>query len=559
MRAHFAFFVRWNPNTALLALLVIVAMGLLSCSHGGSSAGSSVTGLTGAALTAPSGTGATSGSGSGTATSGGSGGSSSGTGSGSGSGTGSGGSGSGSGGSGSGSGGSGGTVTGTSLAPDPDPSGSVQTFTTDPSGQIDPGGAFFQSLGTNGRTCATCHQQSDGWSISAADVQARFTQAQSSTGGLASDPLFQTDGATCDQGMDLSTPAGQANAFKLLTGKGLIRIPLAPPATAEFTVDSVVNQYGCGDKSTLSMYRRPLPAANLRFLSDLMWDGRESFALNGTQNIATATNPGDLLADLAHQAVDATLIHAQGPVTSPLTPDQQKAIVNFEMALSVAQSTDLLAGPLKTDVTSGGPAQIAATAQQFVLGVNNPFSSVPFTTTIFNLFNNWVNYNQSTTDGSQKASIARGQIVFNTKPVLITGVAGFNGGAPFPGECGYCHDSPNVGDHSVSDPMNIGVADVNNPLNPLDVSYLPVITLRNITTAATVQTTDPGVALVTGKWADIGKMKVPILRGLASRAPYFHNGSAPTLSDVVNFYDQRFKIGFTAQEKADLIAFLSSL
>jgi cytochrome c peroxidase len=49
-------------------------------------------------------------------------------------------------------------------------------------------------------------------------------------------------------------------------------------------------------------------------------------------------------------------------------------------------------------------------------------------------------------------------------------------------------------------------------------------------------------------------MKGPILHALAVRAPYFHNGSA-ALGDVVNFYDERFSIGFTAQEKADLLAF----
>jgi hypothetical protein len=63
----------------------------------------------------------------------------------------------------------------------------------------------------------------------------------------------------------------------------------------------------------------------------------------------------------------------------------------------------------------------------------------------------------------------------------------------------------------------------------------------------------------TGKCADMGKVKGPILRGLAARAPYFHNGSAATLSDVVDFYDQRFGIQFTDQQKADLVAFLSSL
>jgi cytochrome c peroxidase len=73
-----------------------------------------------------------------------------------------------------------------------------------------------------------------------------------------------------------------------------------------------------------------------------------------------------------------------------------------------------------------------------------------------------------------------------------------------------------------------------------------------------VQTTDPGRALITGLWA-VGKVKGPILRGLAARAPYFHNGSAASLSDVVTFYDKGFNVGFTDQEKADLIAFLNSL
>jgi cytochrome c peroxidase len=74
-----------------------------------------------------------------------------------------------------------------------------------------------------------------------------------------------------------------------------------------------------------------------------------------------------------------------------------------------------------------------------------------------------------------------------------------------------------------------------------------------------VQTTDPGLAMLTGKWADIGKFKGPNLRGLAGRAPYFHNGSAATLRDVLDFYDQRFDIGMTEQQKQDLVAFLSAL
>ena len=65
--------------------------------------------------------------------------------------------------------------------------------------------------------------------------------------------------------------------------------------------------------------------------------------------------------------------------------------------------------------------------------------------------------------------------------------------------------------------------------------------------------------MVTGKCSDVGKLKGPILRGLAARAPYFHNGGAATLMDVVNFYDQRFHLNLTAGQKADLVAFLQTL
>ena len=53
------------------------------------------------------------------------------------------------------------------------PAGASQTYSTKGEG-IDLTGPFFQSMGTNGRSCATCHQPSDGMSVSAASVQARF-------------------------------------------------------------------------------------------------------------------------------------------------------------------------------------------------------------------------------------------------------------------------------------------------------------------------------------------------------------------------------------------------
>jgi hypothetical protein len=236
-------------------------------------------------------------------------------------------------------------------------------------------------------------------------------------------------------------------------------------------------------------------------------------------------------------------------------------IVNFETSLRTAQAYDYRAGALNANGATGGPVALAS--QQFFVGINDSFpasfgfnpTGAPFDPSIFNLFAAW-----ASSPSASRASIARGEVLFNSKPITISGVAGINdvAGLPasFSGTCGTCHDTPNVGDHSVSAPLNIGVGDVTSPL---DVSYLPVFTLVNNTTGATVQTTDPGRAVITGKWADIGKLKGPILRGLASRAPYFHNGSAASLSDVLVFYNKRFNIGFTAQEEADLIAFLNTL
>jgi cytochrome c peroxidase len=57
----------------------------------------------------------------------------------------------------------------------------------------------------------------------------------------------------------------------------------------------------------------------------------------------------------------------------------------------------------------------------------------------------------------------------------------------------------------------------------------------------------------------MNRFKGPILRGLAARAPYFHNGTAATLEAVVKFYDTRFHMGLTAQEATDLANFLRAL
>src|SRR5207247_433221 len=108
--------------------------------------------------------------------------------------------------------------------------------------------------------------------------------------------------------------------------------------------------------------------------------------------------------------------------------------------------------------------------------------------------------------------------------------------------------------HSIPAPLDIGLTDASRR-----TPDMPLYTLKRTSTGETIQTTDPGRALITGKWKDIARFKGPILRALSGRAPYFHNGFAADLGAVVDFYASRFSIAFTAQEKSDLIAFLRSL
>jgi cytochrome c peroxidase len=56
-----------------------------------------------------------------------------------------------------------------------------------------------------------------------------------------------------------------------------------------------------------------------------------------------------------------------------------------------------------------------------------------------------------------------------------------------------------------------------------------------------------------------GKYRTTPLRGLWQHPPYFHDGSAADLRAVVDHYDDRFKLGLTAAQKADLIEFLKTI
>lgn len=432
-----------------------------------------------------------------------------------------------------------------------DPSGVMETY--NPSGPTNTRtNPFFQVLGTNGRACVTCHEPRSAWGISTDSIQQRFRASR------GTDPIFRAvDGATCPTD-DVSTLRARRKAYALLLSKGVIRIEMPLPATRDFEITAVADPYGCTDLSAsppmISVYRRPPPAANLRFLTEcppgvascaplaIMWDGREP--------------------SLASQATDATLGHGQALQAPPAAIIAR--IVAFESQLYDAQVYDFAAGSLDRHGASGGPVSLGM--QPFAIGVNDSLSP-GFDNAVFTLFDAWATQTGRSRRAAARAAIARGEAIFNTRMFTVADVGGLNrlptdvlGTSPVAITCSTCHDAPNVGNHTLNLALDFGVTGANPPA--LDVSDLPLFTVKctgGPLAGQVFHVTDPARALITGKCADLGKTKGPILRGLAARAPYFHNGSAATLDDVVDFYNQRFHIGFSAQEHSDLVAFLKTL
>jgi cytochrome c peroxidase len=397
-------------------------------------------------------------------------------------------------------------------------SGMLQTLAAD---HIDRSNPFFRSLGTNGRACLTCHVPSDGWSLTPATASRRFEQ----TGG--EHPLFRVNDGSTSPVADVSTVEARRAAYALLLSRGLIRIGMTAPAGAEFVVEAVDDPYGFADVTRLSLFRRPLPTTNLAFLSTVMWDGRETF------------DGQALHFDLAHQANGATLGHAQA--AEALTADQQAAIVDFEASLFTAQLVDQQAGRLAGAGAAGGPEALAR--QEFSIGVNTGAGATP---TVFTLFDAWLSATPPAGQMDEaRQAVALGQDIFNHRTF---GTEGFT--------CSSCHNAPNAGSHSTMLFVDLGIAGF--AIRPRDPA-LPLYTLRCLATGAVVRTSDPGRAMVTGRCDDIGRFKIPTLRGLAARAPYFHDGSAATLQDVVRFYEDRFTIGLRTPERDALVAFLRAL
>ena len=377
------------------------------------------------------------------------------------------------------------------------PGGEAATYS--PNGSVNLTGDYFRPQGTNGQSCATCHIPEEAWSITPVTLRRLFEATE------GKHPVFSLLNAD-NPNMDVSTTQARRAAYSMLLSRGVFRRGGAPRPNSEWELIAVEDPHGFANVNLLVHWRRSMPTINFPVGSATVnWDAGSNV---GKGQLAALVN-------LTNHLVTGAL---QGP---PATPEVINNIVDFESSLFTAQLTVEGVGRLDADGARGGPEALSTMTK--VEGE-------------FNLFDAWRD------DANPKrAQIARGQEVFNSTNASHK-------------SCIACHDSSNNGTSVTNSLFDIRTASAE-----ARTPDLPLYTFRNKKTGETQQLTDAGLGNITGLWEDLGRFKTPTLRGLAARAPYFHNGIAATLEDVVRHYEKHFGFRFTDEERADLVAFLNAL
>ncbi len=433
---------------------------------------------------------------------------------------------------------------------------------------------FFQPIGPYGRACASCHRPADAMSLSLRTIRGEWDRQ-----GAAS-PLFAAyDGSNCP-----SLPQGDAKSHSILLSRGAFRIALPwPPkrldgTTVEpnFSLRVINDPTGCNldplygldsNDPRVSVFRRPRMTANLRYILNVMHErnGKTQAPLDRDPETGALVSMS-LLSDarlptLKTQADDALTQHMG--LTAPLDRALLDQIVDFERRVYVAQNHSSRAGPLP-----GGPRALGAEAmrrERHGLNGNDRDTGVFFN------FDEWAA--QPGSDGREgdagaafRASVARGNDIFFNRPFWISDVVGINTirlGNPYKQTCAFCHNTQMTGHDDVPGWMDLGTVNFPRSRPSPDLPTFEIVCKPNAAPhpylGRRIYTSDPGRALVTGKCEDVGGLVMQQFRGMAAREPYFANGSAATIREVVEFYDQRFNIGYTEQEKTDLTNFLSVL
>jgi hypothetical protein len=430
------------------------------------------------------------------------------------------------------------------------------------------GHPFFDALGPNGRACVTCHQPADAMSLSAASAARQWERK-----GVR-DPLFAAgDGSNCP-----SLPQSERASHSLLIDHGLIRIARAwPPKgiTPDFTIEVVRDPSTCnldpkyGLKSTtpqISVFRRPRPVANFKYIEAMgfAYDPKEGLPLPVDPETGKPVS-GNLMADARVPSLAAQMRDAAGTHLAFLKNMDAADIAriqDFERRIYVAQQEDRQGGALDGDDAKGGPR---------TLQVSPPGRLGSQGTPVWSEFEAWekapdtIKATWTPAVRAFRESVARGARSFRDRTFLITDTAGINSpigfGNPVRNSCVFCHNMTYMG-------MDVapGQVDLGTTTKPF-ADPLPHLPLFRVTCTGkphphygrVILTHDPGYALTTGRCSDVGRITLQSMRGLSARAPYFSNGNAKDLRGIVDFYDRRYHIGYTEQEKQDLVNLMRAL
>lgn len=426
---------------------------------------------------------------------------------------------------------------------------------------------FFEALGPNGRACVTCHQPSNAMSLSLDAIRGRWRVTQ------GKDPLF----AAIDGSDNPSAPQDRESSHALLLNRGLFRVGLPwPPEqnqNPEFTIESVRDPTGVNRDSTwglksgrptVSVFRRPRPAANLKYVL-----APDNGVFNVKLGVLLDRDPAtgkpvsmNMMADaragtLTIQAQSAYRDHQEGK--GQLSEDRVKQIVAFESQVYAAQVFDNGAKSL-TEANGPGALGPLNLLRETAGVLNSPAKPV------FLSFDVWK------TETEFRQSVARGNDIFLNRTFWVRDVAHINSiglGNPAKRSCAVCHNAVMSGMDRAPGWVDLGTTNYPTWTEPKtwnEPGELPVFKLTCRADAKphpflgrVIYTSDPGRALITGKCADIGAITMGQFRGLAARAPYFSNGSAKNLMELVDYYDRRFDMRLTTQDKEDLVNFLKVL
>lgn len=447
------------------------------------------------------------------------------------------------------------------------------------------GHPFFEPLGRNGRACVSCHQPADGMGLSLRSINDRWKV----TGGK--DPIFAViDGSNCP-----SLPQGDPASHSLLLKRGLFRVflPWPPkaangtPIKSEFDIEVIRDPAGCnldpqyGLKSAnpmISVYRRPRVVANMQYVLHRNF-GIGAFVGKTGEPAARDPENGqpvnmNMMADarqptLKTQAVEAAITHLQ--YNGVLNAGQLNRIQAFENQIYSAQVKSHGAGSLvePDGPSSFGPRNLAK-GEKGVLGNNT-------TRWVFPVGDAWQARKPGESDDefAMRQSILRGQKIFHFRTFWIRDSMYLNNvglGNPVKRTCATCHGMHMTGMDTANGWMDIGTTNApwakEAPRNPWQTEdeLMPLFKITCHKDIAphpylgrVIYTQDPGRALISGKCNDVGAIVMQQFRGLAAREPYFSNGSAANVRELIDYYDRRYNIQYSEQEKQDLEHFLESL